>query len=129
MPHINASSDDRTNAIKLADRIATLLKSGINLSTSVVEYIDSTMAPASIDELTAILENRASSEAESLLDLLFFPDMGFQVQLEPLLERYPVNQTGCACLLDQLNRRNLATRFVFPDAGGQMVLPKRAGAR
>ena len=115
-------SGDRTKCIALADKIVELLKKGIQLSTGVVEFIDSTTSPTSIDQLATILETRDSSDAETLLELLFFPDLAFQIKLEPLLQRHPLRKADIACLLEQLYQRKLWASFVFPDQEDQLVL-------
>ena len=85
-------------------------------------FIDSTIAPSTADHLATMLKNRDSSEAESVLELLFFPDEAFQIQLEPLLQRRPVIQTDLTDFIAHLGRYRLRTHLVLPDHRGTLDL-------
>ena len=70
----------------LADRILEILEEGIFLSDEVVQYIDSTFSNPSIEEFKEILQDDSNCEKDSLVELLFFPDVSLQYQLERLLD-------------------------------------------
>ena len=72
----------------LAAEIKKILSKGIDLSEDVVHYIDSTFSNPTVSELQAILADDANCEKDSLIELLFFPDESFQIQLEEILEQH-----------------------------------------
>ena len=115
-------SGDRAKCVALADRITGLLRDGIQVSSDIVDFIDATLSPASIDQLTTRLEDKASEEAETILELLFFPDETFQIALEPILQECSLQLDDLTCLLTQLHQRNLEARFIFPVDDQQLVL-------
>jgi hypothetical protein len=116
------SSGQRTEWTRVIDKIAVLLKQGIQLSPEVMAFIDSTLAPSGPDELATLLKHGQSDEAASVLDLLFFPDEAFQRQLEPLLQRYPVSPADFDCFVEHLGRCKLSAHFVLPDGRGRLDL-------
>ena len=73
---------------ELANTIRRLLQEGVELSPTVVEFIDSTHACPTAEELLTILNAESDSDRDTLLELIFAPDESFQVRLEPLLRQY-----------------------------------------
>lgn len=78
------ASTDKHSA--LAEALKNILEGGIDLSTGVVHFIDSTFSDPSPGQLQRILEDDTDCERDSVLELLLFPDESMQVELEPLLE-------------------------------------------
>ena len=72
----------------LADEIKSVISKGIDLNEDVVHYIDSTFSNPTVNELQTILADDANCEKDSLIELLFFPDEPFQIQLEEILEQH-----------------------------------------
>ena len=106
----------------LADEIKKILSKGIDLSSDVVHYIDSTFFNPSIKELQTILTDDANCEKDSLLELLFFPDESMQIQLEESLERYRPQNKDEDKLLAYLGRHPLQVTFRFKDERGVLKL-------
>jgi hypothetical protein len=71
----------------VAEKISNLLNQGIELDTEVLGYIDSTFSNPSWSELQQILADASDCELDSLLELIFFPSEGMQIQLEKCLEQ------------------------------------------
>jgi hypothetical protein len=70
---------------QLAEKIIDILRSGLTLNPDTLHYIDSTFSNPSIGELEELLQDESSCEADSLIELLFFPDEPVQIQLEEML--------------------------------------------
>lgn len=69
-----------------AARLRDLLEAGLDLTAGTLRFIDATFSHPSAAELAVILEDDAAPERDSLLELLFSPDEGLQVELEDLLD-------------------------------------------
>ena len=107
---------------QLADEIRKILSKGITLSNEVIHYIDSTFSNPSTADLQSILADDSNCEADSLMELLMFPDEAMQFQLEPLLERLQFQNADERFVLDQLLQSQLRTIIRFPQDGQSMYL-------
>ena len=107
---------------RLAEAIRRILQDGLTLEPQVLHYIDSTFADPGIGELEAILSADGGGEAESLLELLFFPDEAMQVQLEPLLEELGLQARDLEAVVAELVREPMAVVLRFPDKRGVLNL-------
>lgn len=118
-------SNPDKNAL-LADEILKILSKGLTLGSEVIQYIDSTFSNPSIEELKEILQDDSNCEKDSLVELLFFPDVSLQYQLEDLLEDQQFEKKDEKEVLDHLCRNPLAVRFHFPDNKGlfSLEIPK-----
>ena len=67
-------------------RIVDALTAGGVLTDDVLNFIDASLFPPEPEALAAFLTDDDNSERDTLLDLIFYPDQAFQVDLEPLLE-------------------------------------------
>jgi hypothetical protein len=106
----------------LAAEIKKILSTGIDLSEDVVHYIDSTFSNPTIEELQAILADDANCEKDSLIELLFFPDESFQVQLEEILEQHRHQDEDKNKILTYLCQDALQVTFRFVDDRGALKL-------
>ncbi len=106
----------------LADEILKILSNGLTLGSDVIHYIDSTFSNPSIEELKDILQDDTNCEKDSLVELLFFPDMQLQYQLEELLENEAFEKEDEKEVQDHLCRRPLELEFHFPEDGGSFSL-------
>jgi hypothetical protein len=107
---------------RLADEIRKILSRGFTLSNEVIHYIDSTFSNPSAADLQSILADDSNCEADSLMELLMFPDEAIQFQLEPLLERLQFQNEDERLVLDQLFKGSLRTTIRFPQDGQSMHL-------
>jgi hypothetical protein len=96
----------------LADEIEKILQEGIDLSTDVMNFIDSTFGNPSFNEIEQIIKDKGSAETESLLELIFFPDEVFQIRLEDL-------GTLCNLICD----KNMITKIHFPGKSESIMIP------
>ncbi len=107
---------------KLIKQLVDILSGEINLSRDVIHYIDSTLAPASGDQLVEFLMDPDNCEAETAVELIFFPDEAMQEKIEPILAQTgfsPEDQTEIANLLCS---KNLQVKLCFPDHQSKVPL-------
>ena len=64
-----------SNWQKIAVAVETCLEKGIHLNSHVLHYIDSSFSHPSPVQLQMILDDTENPETDSLLELLFFPDV------------------------------------------------------
>jgi hypothetical protein len=107
----------------LADEIKAIISEGMVLSDDVVHYIDSTFSYPSIDELQAILADEFNCEADTLIELLFFPGESIQVRLEKELERCRPQKEDENEIIKLLCREPLPVTFRFTDDRGALTFP------
>jgi hypothetical protein len=107
----------------LADEIKAIISEGMVLSDDVVHYIDSTFSYPTIDELQAILADESNCEADTLIELLFFPGESIQVRLEKELERCRPQKEDENKIIKLLCRAPLPVTFRFTDDRGALTFP------
>jgi hypothetical protein len=73
---------------KLAEILRLYLSRPLRLDTDAAEFVTSTYGDAGAETIRALMADTDASEAETLLEFLLFPDIKFQIQIEPLLSRY-----------------------------------------
>ncbi len=114
----------------VARRLRELLREGMDLTPDVVQTIDALAAPGSGAELADILGDGESAEAESLLELICFPDEDFQARLEPLLADAGFTAADEETILARLADPPPTLRLTFPDGRGtaEIRLPEPAAA-
>ena len=100
MEHLNRHTE-------LAQWLAALLRSGILVSEPVSAYLESTFGTADLD---AVLANEADGEIDSLLELIFFPDMETQVRFEDRWGDVPFSEDD----IDKTLRHLCAVPFDVP---------------
>jgi hypothetical protein len=66
-------------------KIRALFLEGVPLTPDVCQYIEATLGAAEPDALADLLAGPDESERDTLLELVFFPDQGFQYSLEKVL--------------------------------------------
>lgn len=113
-------SEEKCNL--LANEIRNILGRGINLSSDVVHFIDSTFSFPSVEELLAILHDDSNCEKDSLIELLFFPDEAMQLELEDLLEGLRLIRSDEERILRAICWKPLQVRFRLPDDRGSFRL-------
>lgn len=76
----------KKNAL-LVKKITAVLEEGIVITGEVAHFIETTFGRLNADSLARILSDPENAEAESLVELLLYPDETLQVQIEKLLEK------------------------------------------
>lgn len=100
---------------QIADKIVDILSNGLAINADTQHYIDSTFSHPTITELEALLQDESSCEADSLMELLFFPDESVQLQLENLLENTHLQPEDVQAIKAQVCDQIFQTRFRFGD--------------
>jgi hypothetical protein len=100
---------------RLAEKIASAIGQGIKLSADTLHYIDSTFSNPTPNEIADIIKDDSDCETDSLIELIFFPDESFQVQLEDLLERSNFGTLEERYIRDWLLSNRIETTLHFPD--------------
>lgn len=106
----------------LAEKIATILKSGLRLNRDARHYIDSTFSTPSLEELEKILNDESNCETEPLRELIFFPDEAIQIELEDLLERFRFEKKDEQKILNLILSQKLAAALVFANSKKELNL-------
>jgi hypothetical protein len=104
----------------LANEILKILGGGLNLSSDVVHYIDSTFSNPTVEELRAILQDESNCEKDSLIELLFFPDESMQIQLENVIEEHNFLKKDEEEISNYLCRKPLRVYFHLPANRGSL---------
>jgi hypothetical protein len=112
-----------STADTLADTLRSHLSRPLRLEADPERFVTATSGDAEAETLRAALADTTASEAETLLELLLFPDTAFQVHIEPLLSQLnsAVEQERylCACL----RQPSIDLTLEIDDADGLLRLP------
>ncbi|WP_419657541.1 uncharacterized protein Dvar_66880 [Desulfosarcina variabilis str. Montpellier] len=102
--------------IELLETIIKALENSGQLSESVIAFIETALFPAQPKALAAFLtDDESESERDSLLDLIFSPDLAVQMTLEPLLEAACWSAQDRTALQDQLQASPIRAWIKMPD--------------
>lgn len=106
----------------LGNIITELLGAGIPVSDDVMHYIDSTFLNPTMDEFRKILADPSNCEAETVIELLLFPDPDFQAKLEPLLAAGDYSEADVGSALRHILLKNPEITVTFPDGRGSIPI-------
>jgi hypothetical protein len=87
---------------------------GITLTGDVRGFMTATFGDASVETLRALVSDESSTERDSLLDLVFFPDQALQLAIEPVLERHSLTDGAVSLLAGRLKAAPVATGLHLP---------------
>ena len=116
---------------QIADKIIDILQDELRINADTQHYIDSTFSHPTIEALDALLQDESSCEADSLMELLFFPDESVQLQLEDLLEDTQFQPEDEQAIQRRVCKQPFQTRFRFHDGRGTLkmkVIPAHVSA-
>jgi len=128
---IFTAMDADEKCIRLAERIAKILREGIHLSGDVIHFIDSTFSNPCMNELEKIISDQSDCERDSLIELIFFPDEEFQAKLEDLLENHHYCREDEQKVLHYLSSKPIESTIRFPHNQGVMnvIMPDEITGR
>ena len=106
----------------LADKIKSILARGFTLNEAAVHYIDSTFSNPSSESLQAIIHEDDAGEVGPLYELLFFPDLSVQLELEDLLNGEAYTKGDEETILRMLALQLPETPVHFPDDRGSLYV-------
>ena len=98
----------------LAEKIRAIFKHGLEIGKDILHFIDSTFSSPPPEVLKEILSEETTSEVETLMSLIFFPDTTTQLQLEDFLEIGGFEETDEVRVLKYLIETDAETPFRFP---------------
>jgi len=87
----------------------------------IMHYMMSISGIGSLEDIQQTLRDETSSESASLFELILFPDEGFQVAIEGLVERFNYSKADEKIICDLLMSRKLVTALHFPSLGSTPV--------
>ena len=115
----------------LVNKIEEIFQKGITLSIDVLHYIDSTLSNPSIKELEKITHDDTNCEKDTLVALIFSPDISIQIQLEDLLQEQNYLKLDQEQAINYLSLKKPQATLRFPDNKGcfKLAMPNFAAGR
>jgi len=117
--------DSDSPCLILANAIQIELCRGQNIywpvSADIMHYMMSVSGMDTLDGIQQTLQDETSSESASLFELILFPDEGFQVAIEGLINRFNYSKADEKTICDLLMSRKLKTVLHFPGLGSTPV--------
>ncbi len=121
--------DSDSPCLILANAIQKELSRDQKISWSVrPDIMHYMMSVSGVDTLEAIqqtLLDETSSEGASLFELILFPDEGFQIAIEAIVENFNYSKADEKTICDLLISQKIKTVFHFPDFGSTPVSDPR----
>ena len=113
--------DSDSPCLILANAIQKELCSGISISIDIMHYMKSVSGMDSLEGIRQTLLDGTSSEGASLFELILFPDEGFQIAIETLVESFNYSKTDEKTICNLLMSRKLETVLHFPGLGSTLI--------
>jgi len=95
------------------------LEQGIVVGGEVVDYLEATFGTR---DLAAVLADEDSSEVDSLLELLFYPDAGLQLKFEGQWGRQTIAESDRDAIIDALCAKSPIAQLELPETGSPLTL-------
>lgn len=113
---------DPAKAFTLGEAILELIRHGITLSDTVTHFIDSTFSAPSLEEFRRVIDDPQNADAETVFELIFFPDREMQAAIEPVLQKTSFIPEDIDAAADWLIAQNPAIPVTFPDGRGSLLV-------
>ena len=107
----------------LAARIADIFSEGLDVPAEVMSFIESTLADPSPEGVAAMLNDPEDSEADTLADLIFFPDEAVQMDLEDHLTAAGFTAADPPAIAAALGNLTRTAQLRFPGGGAAVTVP------
>lgn len=111
-------STDQTR--RLLAFIKYRFEEGILVAEDALHYIDSTLSNPTSREIEAILVDESHPERDSLLELIFYPDLAIQISVEKFLQGQACSEQQVERLRSALCESPVTTAARFEDGRGQV---------
>lgn len=109
---------DSRKILVVAGAVEELFKKGVYLSGEMVHHLDSAFGIDGPEAFLQALSPPLDAEAESICEMVLFPDEAQQAALEPVFEEVLIeSEPEKAALADSLAIKGLKTAVYFPGAG------------
>jgi hypothetical protein len=105
----------------LANAIQKELCRRISINADIMYYITSISGMDTLEGIRQTLLDETSSEGASLFELILFPDEGFQIVIEALVESFNYSKSNEKTICDLLMSRKLETVLHFPGLGSTPI--------
>jgi hypothetical protein len=106
----------------LGEKILELIQSGIIIDDDVMHYIDSTFSTPSAKEFAGILSDPSNCETETVLELIFYPDLQMQKKIELTLKTNSYNTDDVETAISYLSQKRLTVPLSFTDHRGSLTV-------
>ncbi len=113
---------NKPNRYDLGKKISELIQNGILITDEVMHYIDSTFSNPSVQELRRILSDPSNCEADTVFELIFYPDLPLQEKIEPILTSGNYNEKDIEPAVRYLSQKKITVPVTFPDQRGTLSL-------
>lgn len=117
---------------KLADAIEKTLEQGIYLSKETAHFMESTCGIAHPADLVRALAPPLDAEAESICEMIFYPDEVQQMRLEPAAQECgALGREELGMVEEMIAERSIEAGIFFPgfDSPASIPMPGEAAAR
>ena len=116
--------DEALPAARLADAIRRLFRQGIRLNQEAWHFITSSFCRPSVAELGEILADEDRPEQETILELIFFPDIDQQATLEEMIHKGGFTDGHKNEIVRLLFETPPEARLILPgEEGGSLLFP------
>lgn len=105
----------------LADILRDYLTRGIRLPPETLRFLDATVSVTGAVDLSALLSDSENIEADSLLELIFYPDLPMQGRVEDLLVAHRFTREDSSMVVRCLSDPPVCARLMFPDERGALI--------
>ncbi len=106
--------DTDVDFVRLSATIASALQQPVALDKEVLDFIASSLGTATNEQLRRLFTTAHGSEFAAVLDLIFFPSISLQVELEPCLSGSGLTKKQVGRLSKQLTQRKLTGLVMLP---------------
>jgi hypothetical protein len=104
----------------LGEKILELIQNGILIDDDVMHYIDSTFSNPSAKEFAGILSDPSNCETETVLELIFYPDLQMQAKIELTLKTNNYNTDNVESTIRCLSQKKITVPLTFTDHRGTL---------
>ena len=88
-----------------------------SVSTDIIQYMRSVSGIDTLEAIQQALLDETSSEGASLFELILFPDEGFQIAIEAIVEAFDYSNADEKTIRNLMMTRKIETVFHFPGIG------------
>jgi hypothetical protein len=111
---------DQTQPMALSRWIRNELKSGIVLTDDVLHYLEATFGSR---DLSSILADADACEIDSMMELLFYPDLELQERYEAQWGKTIFTEQDRDRIIEMLSGTPEVAEIILPDSGAKISIP------
>lgn len=107
----------------LQAKLRDFLRTGIVVSDDVMHAIDATVSSRDAKALAALLSDPSDCEADTVLELMFYPEPALQEDIEPVLTAHFFTAADADAIAGSLARETIRVPVTLPHGRGVMAVP------